>query len=233
MSTNGQFEGVRTFDFKINRSERALQVRWLVPLLLSVSGRHWFLNKLQVPCDEGDASKATVFHLCFPLRDVFTADYYDAIEQRDAQRQLVLYYNRLFGLPDEFGLDDVWRKKPDSDIRHPGAPGRAGWSERFLAEHVSDPELRAQARSVRRMLGTEADALILMQEDLVLIECKYLSDLSMDQYNRHQMMGRTLAHRLGVRFNFGLVVNDERDPGKAQISEPFVTWSEIQRKTGA
>ena len=209
-----------------------MQARWLVPLLSTSEGRQWFLTKLEVPCPRHEADTATVFHLCFPLRDIFTADYYQSLDHRDSQRQLVADYNRLFGLPEDFGLDDVWRKKPGSDIRHPGASGRAGWSEAFLEKHVSGPSLRKKARDARRMLGTEADVLLIMERDLILVECKYLSELSLDQYGRHLMMGETLANRLTKQFHFGLVVKDDRDPLRVQIDEPYVTWSEIEVQVG-
>jgi len=80
---------------------------------------------------------------------------------------------------------------------------------------------------VRRILGTEADLLLLTRHHVVLVECKYLSDFSREQYERQQMMGKVLARRLSKMFHFGLVVEGERDPRVAQIDAPYVLWSEI------
>jgi hypothetical protein len=52
----------------------------------------------------------------------------------------------------------------------------------------------------------------------------------MEQYERHQMMGKTLAHRLGKKFHFGMVVKDERDPRFTQIKVPYVRWSELKER---
>jgi Holliday junction resolvase-like predicted endonuclease len=228
MSSQKQFQPIPDFSFEINRAERSHQVRWLVPLLDRPEGSAWFLERLQCPCTPDEARAADVFHLCFPLRDIFTADYYQCRGTPHLEDQFIAYYNRLFGLPEDFGLQEVWRTAPGGEIRHPAAGGRAGWYDDFLRERVPDQALQTQARNVRRMLGTEADVLLLTDRHAVLVECKYKSEPSTEQYERHQMMGKTLARRLEKAFHFGMVVEDERDPRFARIDVPHVLWSEIQ-----
>jgi len=230
MPVEEQFSPISDFSFDVNRAERSHQVRRLAPLLDRPEGRAWFLEQLQCPCTLDEARAADVFHLCFPLRDIFTADYYRCRRTPRLEDQFIAYYNRLFGLPEDFGVQEIWRTAPDGEIRHPAAGGRAGWYEDFLRERIADPELYTSARNVRRMLGTEADVLLLTERHVVLVECKYLSELSTEQYERHQMMGKTLARRLGKTFHFGMVVAGERDPRFAQIEIPYVRWSEIQVK---
>jgi hypothetical protein len=230
MSTEQQFHPVSTFSWNINRAERSRQVRWLVPLLDRPEGRAWFLERLECPCTADEARAAEVFHFGFPLRDIFTADYYQCRGTPHLEDQFIAYYNRLFSLPKDFGVDDVWRTAPGGQIRHPGAGGRAGWHDDFLRERIPDQELYTRARNVRRMLGTEADVLLLTDRHVVLVECKYRSKLSTEQYERHQMMGNILAHRLDKGFHFGLVVEDERDSSYTQISAPYMRWSEIVTK---
>jgi hypothetical protein len=222
-----RFEAVDTFSWQINRAERSQQVRLLAPLLHEPWGRIWFLEKLECPCAGEEAYAAQVFHLCFPLRDTFTADYYQCRGKPHLEDQFIAYYNRLFELPEGFGVQEVWRTAPGNEIRHPAAGGRAGWYVDFLKERIRDSDLRERARNVRRILGTEADLLLLTQRFVVLVECKYLSPLSMEQYERQQMMGETLARRLGKAFHFGLVVEGKRDTKYAQIDAPYVLWSEI------
>jgi len=222
-----RFEPVDTFSWEINRAERSLQVRLLAPLLQHPWGRIWLLDKLRCPCSHEEAHAAEAYHLCFPLRDVFTADYYQCRGNSHLEDQFVAYYNQLFDLPEGFGIQEVWRTAPGGEIRHPAAGGRAGWYAEFLDERIPDPDLRERARNVTRILRTEADLLLLTQHHVVLVECKYLSALSGEQYERHQMMGQALARRLGKTFHFGLVVDDERDPQFAQIDAPYVLWSEI------
>jgi hypothetical protein len=232
MSTEQQFHPVSTFSWNINHAERSRQVRWLVPLLDQPEGRAWFLERLECPCTRDEARVAAVFHLCFPLRDIFTADYYQCRGTSHLEDQFIAYYNRLFSLPEDFGVNEVWRTAPGGEIRHPGAGGRAGWYDDFLREHIPDQELRTCARDVRRMLGTEADVLLLTDRHVVLVECKYRSKLSIEQYERHQIMGQTLARRLDKGFHFGLVVEDERDPHFARIDAPCMLWSDIQSRLG-
>jgi hypothetical protein len=202
----------------------------LAPLLDQLEGRAWFLKQLQCPCTPDEARAADVFHLCFPLRDIFTADYYQCRGTPHLEDHFIAYYNRLFGLPEGFGVQEVWRTAPSGQIRHPAAGGRAGWYDDFLRERISDETLYAHARDVRRMLGTEADVLLLTDRHVVLVECKYKSEPSTEQYERHQMMGKTLARRLKKAFHFGMVVEDRRDPRFARIDVPHVLWSEIRSK---
>jgi len=228
MPTQEQFEPISTFSWAVNRAERSRQVRWLAPLLDWPEGRVWFLEKLAYPGTPDEAQTAKVFHLCFPLRDVFTADYYQCRGTLHLEDQFIAYYNRLFDLPEDFGVQEVWHTAPRGEIRHPAAGGRAGWYEEFLEERISDPQLYRRARDMRRMLGTEADALLLTAHHVVLVECKYKSNPSIEQYGRHQMMGQALARRLDKEFYFGMVVEDPRDPQFARIHAPYVLWPEIQ-----
>ena len=225
--TNNQgFEPVADFDFEINRAERTQQVRWLVPLLASAEGRAWFLHQIDCPCSEEDARVGRPYHLAFPLRDRFTADFYACRGKPTRERTLIAYYNDLFGLPSDYGADTFWRKAPGDVIRHPAAPGRSGWHRRFLAQYVSPDEVERLMR-VRQLLDTETDALLILPSHMVIIECKYLSGLSREQYDRQMEMGPVLARRLGRALHFGLVVRSERDVRHARIQEPYVTWSAI------
>jgi hypothetical protein len=230
MSADTQFQPVSTFSWEINRAERSRQVRWLAPLLDQPEGRAWFLERLACPCSPNEARTAEVFHLCFPLGDVFTADYHRCRGTPHLEDQFIAYYNPLFGLPEDFGVNEVWRTAPGGEIRHPGGRGRAGWYDDFLRERIPDDVLYERARNVRRMLGTEADVLLLTDRHVILVECKYHSQLPTEQYGRQQMMGKALARRLDKSFHFGLVVEDKRDSRSARIKDPYVRWSEIMNK---
>jgi len=232
MTKNTEFKPVEEFNFEINRAERTVQSRWLVPLLRLTEGRRWLLRKLDVPTSPENAEATQVYHLCFPLRDIFTKDYLQCRETKNKklEEQFIAFYNRLFGLPEGFGVADVWLTAPGGNIRHPGAPGRAGWFDAYLRERIPTEALYDKARNARRMLGTEADALLLTPEHVVLVECKYMSSLHREQYERHIMMGEALAKRLKKEFAFGLVVNDKRDPAYVKIEEPYVLWSEVKDK---
>lgn len=224
------FQPVSTFDFEVNRAERSHQVRWLAPLLAQSEGRVWFLRRLNCPCSQEEARAAQVSHLCFPLRDLFTADYYHCRGHTELENQFITYYNDVFGLPAGFGVQKVWRTAPNGEIRHPAAGGRAGWYEAFLEERIASEALRIRARNVRRMLGTEADVLLLADSHVILVECKYKGPPSAEQYDRQQMMGETLARRLEKDFYFGMVVASKRDPRFARLDVPYVQWSEMKEQ---
>lgn len=171
-----------------------------------------------------------MFHLCFPLRDIFTEDYYQCRGKPDLAKQFIAYYNCLFGLPEDFGVHKVWLTAPGGELRHPAAGGRSDWYEDFLRERIPDETRYADARNVRRVLGTEADVLILTESHVILVECKFKGKPSTKQYKRQQMMGRTLASRLGKKFHFGMVVEEARDPRFVRLHVPYVLWSDIQTK---
>lgn len=218
---------VDTFSWEINRSERSYQVRLLVPLLEEPWGRIWFLERLKCPCAGEEAYAAQVFHLCFPLRDLFSADYDQCRGKPHLEAQFIEYYNQLFGLPAGSGVQEVWRTAPDDEIRHPGAGGRAGCYDDFFDERILDRDLREHARNVRQMLGTEADLLLLTHHQVVLVECKLGSKVDKTQSQRQQMMGEFLARRLGKVFHYGFVTDDRDKLRSAEIDAPNVLWSEI------
>lgn len=229
MPVERQFQPVSDFSFDINRAERAQQVRFLVPLLADPEGRVWFLERLGCPCTTDEAQNAEPFHFVFPLRDLFTADYYTCRGDAEREAEFIAHYNQLFGLSSDFGADTVWRTRPGGPIRHPAAPGRKGWHRAFLAEHVSLAEVE-RLLTIRQWLGTEADAMLLLRRHIVTIECKYQSSLRREQYDRQMEMGRLLSKRLGKDFFFGLVVESPRDLKRARIQEPHVTWDEIEKR---
>ncbi len=233
MDKSKTFQPVEEFSWEVNRAERTQQVHLLVPLLNDPGGRAWLLERLECPCTREEALAAEVFHLCFPLRDIFTKDYYECRGTPQLEDQFIAYYNDLFGLPQRFGVKEVWRTAPGGEIRHPAAGGRKGWYEDFLKERVSDKKLLAQARDMRQMLGTEADLFIQTARHAVMVECKYRSQFSMEQCERQKRTGDTLARRLRKVPHFGMVCEDDRDPGFAKIKEPYVTWGQIEEKLAA
>lgn len=228
---NSAFTPIPDFTFAINRAERTEQVRRLVPLLASPEGRAWLLREIACPCSEAEARAGQPYHLAFPLRDLFTADFYACREKEGADRSaceaaLIGYYNGLFDLPEDYGAGTFWRRHEGGPIRHPAAPGRSGWHRSFLARYVEPDEVERLMR-VRQLLDTETDALLILPRHVVILECKYLSALSREQYDRQMEMGPVLAARLGKALHFGLVVRTERDVTHARIQEPYVTWSAI------
>ncbi len=105
--SNTSFQPVATFNFDVNHAERTQQVRLLAPLLARSSGCVWFLNQIDCPCTVGEAESAQPYHLCFPLRDLFTWDYHVCRPDPATTRQFIAYYNQLFGLPVDFGVETI------------------------------------------------------------------------------------------------------------------------------
>lgn len=227
MSNEEQFRPTSAFTWETNRSERSRQVRWLAPLLERPIGRRWFLKKLGCSCPNSEVQMAEPFHLCFPLRDIFTYAYYQCRGNSSLEDQFIAFYNDLFDLPEDFGIKTIWKTAPGGEIRHPAAVGRAGWYEEFLQKRIHDRTLYKRARDLRRMLGTEADLLLLTKSYVVLVECKFKSSPSLEKYKRQLMMGSTLANRLDKSFHFGMVVEKERDSIFAKIQVPYVLWADL------
>jgi hypothetical protein len=228
-SRRGQFQSVSDFSFKVNRAERTQQVRFLVPLLAEDEGRIWFLERLGCPCTADEAWVGKPFHFAFPLRDLFTADYYACRGDPEREAEFIAYYNERFGLSADFGADTVWRTHPGGPIRHPAAPGCGGWHREFLAQYLPSADV-SRLMDIRQQLGTEADALIILPRYVVTIECKYMSDLRREQYERQMRMGELLGQWLDKGFFFGLVVKSQRDAKQARVQEPYVTWDEIEER---
>ncbi len=229
MPKEAQFHPVAEFDFAVNRAERTQQARLLVPLLAEPKGRVWFLRQLNCPCTEAEAHKAQPYHLAFPLRDMVSKDLHNSRGDTTREAAFIIHYNRLFGLPDDYGADTIWRTRPGGTIRHPAARGRGGWHRRFLSEYLSSEEME-KLMAIRQLLDTEADAMLISANYVVVIECKYLGNLSREQYKRQMRMGPLLGKRLGREFFFGLVVKSPRDVKHTHIQEPYVTWNDIEHQ---
>lgn len=229
MPEEQQFHPVAEFDFKVNRAERTQQVRLLVPLLAEPKGRVWFLQQLNCPCTEAEAHEAQPYHLAFPLRDLVSRDLDNSRGDTAREATFITYYNRLFGLLNDYGADTIWRTRPGGTVRHPAARGRSGWHRRFLSEYLPPGEVE-KLMDIRQLLDTEADAMLILTSHIVVIECKYLSNLRREQYKRQIRMGKLLSKRLGREFFFSLVVKSPRDAKHAHIHEPYVMWNDIERQ---
>jgi hypothetical protein len=170
--------------------------------------------------------EAQVFHFCFPLRDIFTMDYSACRGDQDLEDQFVAYYSELFCLP---LMPSIWRTEPDGPIRHPAAGGRVGWHDAYLKERIECQDLYRRARDVRRILDTEADAMILTKNHGVLVECKYRTEPSLEQHERHVLMNRVLGSRLQKDLRMCLVVENDRDPRFAKVALPYILWRDIEQ----
>ena len=229
MLAKEQFHPIPDFSFEVNRAERAQQVRLLVPLLAKPKGRVWFLRQLNCPCTEAEAHEAQPYHLAFPLRDLVSKDLHNCRDDAAREAAFIIYYNRLFGLPDDYGANTIWRTRPGGTVRHPAARGRSGWHRRFLSEYLPPGEVE-RLMGIRQLLDTEADAMLLLPRHVVIVECKYKSSLRREQHDRQKRMGKLLGKRLNKQFLFGLVVESQQDLEHARIQEPHVTWKEIKQQ---
>jgi len=218
------FEPLARYSWELNRSRRGWQVRWLVPLLERPEGRSWLLReKLRCPCAPEEAAQAEVFHFCRPLGDLFEADYEHCLGQTDSEDAFIAYYNRLFGLPEDFGLNELWRNAPGGELRPPSS-----WDRAFLRRRVADKASRKRASAMARLLAAEVDLLLLTARHAVLIECCLLGGFSPRRYKRTLKMGELLARRLGKALHLGLVVDDGYEPPFEWKGIPYVRGSEVE-----
>lgn len=122
------------FDLDVNRSERAVQVRWLVPLLDRSEGCAWLMKRLGVDSGSNEAAAARVFHFVFPLGDLLTKDLSNCLGGSSSEGQLITYYNDLLELGSHRGVDALWHAAPGGRYDHPrraAVPaGMRSWSRR-------------------------------------------------------------------------------------------------------
>lgn len=221
-AARGGFQPIASYSWGITHSQRSWQVHWLAPLLERADGRAWLLrDKLRCPCTPDEAAQAEVFHFCRPLGELLDADLGRCQGETASQEGFIAYYNQLFGLPEAFGLDGIWRSAPGGELRHPRDWGRA-----FLRRHVADKALRKRASAVARLLETEVDLLLLTARHAVLVACCVGGGFSPKRYKRTLKMGELLARRLEKALHPGLVVDDDYEPPFEWKGIPYVRGSE-------
>lgn len=217
--------GMPAYSMALNSSTRSQQARWVVPLLEKPGGRTWLLRRLGCPVSADEATAAEVYHLCYPLRDLFLADCSQSGRRWHPPDALLCAYNLLLGLPESFGLEDLWRTRKGR-LRLPWAGGNAGWSNALLERRVGTLGLRRRARRARRLFRSPVDVLLVTKQRVLLVECRHGKPLSPAVLKRLRALGGVLERRLGVTHAVGAIVQRAGDLGGASV--PHVLWEEIR-----
>jgi hypothetical protein len=192
------------FTFEQNRSERALQVELLVPVLRKAESRVTLLTTIK-GVDEVEAQAATAMHFVWVLRDQFTHERDEAAKSK-AWSSLVTRWVQILGLP-EWAQDHRWWRHPDGYKGDPGYivhpnQNTLGWTQKALRLRGTgwsvppmDEVIKALVRA-RRVMNTECDAFVQTPRRLVLIECKDETGFTTEQQSRQQALAKALSRLL-------------------------------------
>ena len=219
------FQPQECLTWRLNRSARSWQARYIVPLLAQPEGRAWFVRRLGSTCPPEAAATGEVWHFTYPLRDLFLADLASVRGQREAEEGFIAYYNDLFGLPADCGIAEVWRKTPGGPLRCPTEGKDGGWSDRILEAKLHDRRLRRRARNARRLMEAEADVLLITERYLVLVLCLLGEPLTERRFKEQRRLAGALEYRLRRQHYLAAVVEAPEQLGAASM--PYLHWTDL------
>jgi len=220
------FQPAHSFTWESSADGRGFQVHWLAPVLAAPQGRAWFLERLRCPCSMEAAYRGQVSHFCHPLPNLFQQDLLSCQGDQQQEDRLTSYYNDLFGLPADCGIERVWRSPRKGRLRLPYQQGAAGWSDKLLRKHIPVDRYRRRARRVGALMQAEVDVLLLTEYHVVLVTCLYAETLSEQDHALQRRLAGMLEHRLGRMFHLGAVV-DHRDQ-LGILNLPYILWEDVQ-----
>ncbi|NLV73759.1 MAG: helix-turn-helix transcriptional regulator [Chloroflexi bacterium] len=208
------------------RSAASYQARYLVPLLTQAENRSWLMRKFASPAPPAEAANAQVVHFSQPLRGLLYADAAQAKGSREREDALIRYYNRILGLPVDFGLEHTWRGGSDNRLRLPSESGRTGWPAKHLKATISTRRQYAKAAAVTKLLGAEIDILLQTPRYLLLVQvAQPNAKVSLKRFTELRRYAVVLEHRLERRCSFGFIVGrPELLPASDLL---YVLWSDI------
>jgi hypothetical protein len=220
------FEPIAPDTLRYREGSRACQARWLVPLLATSEGRTWFLEALRCPVEATEGRKARVCHFHRPLRDIIAQDLERCNELSEESDGFIVFYNELFGLPDDCGIGRVWKSRRTGRLRLPGLGGKDGWNAALRRKHIGDKRLRRRAAEVHRLAAARVDAMLMTTSHIVLVLCSHGRSLKTEELAEQRMLGGLLERRLGKQYYLACVVDDVQQLGTMEIC--CVTWDQIE-----
>ncbi|NLG51307.1 MAG: hypothetical protein GX552_14460 [Chloroflexi bacterium] len=220
------FRPVESFGWNTSADARSFQVHWLAPVLATPQGRAWFLERLRCPTSTQAAHDGQVSHFCHPLHNLFQQDLAACQGDRQQEDRLIAYYNDLFGLPADCGIEQVWRSPRKGRLRLPYQRGAWGWTDKLLRKHIAVDRYRRRARRVGALMRAEVDALLLTEYHVVLVTCLHAQTLSEQSHALQRRLAGVLEHRMGRMFHLGAVVDHRDQLGIVHL--PYILWEDVQ-----
>lgn len=231
------------FTFEQNRSERALQVAYLVPAMANNLMRRDLLSKIRVGeaarITFDEAAQAVVMHFVWVLRDLFSAER-EGAEQTGDWAALLEKWCRILGLP-EWARDSKWWRHPSGS--HKGDPDYVvhpcsrdiGWTEQAILERAKRFALETEGKiriqtlvSARKIMNTECDCFIQTPGRLIVIECKDKTGFLSEQEDRQSQLFRCLERAL-PRSNSLVFVEISSQPIESRPNQPW-SWDMLERE---
>lgn len=232
VSEPGGFAPVTEYAWQMVRADAAWQARYLQPLISSPRDRAWLMHRLSSPCSRQECELAEVMQHTQPLRDLLYADALRAAGERSREDAMILYYNRLFGLPETFGLEHTWRDGPANQLRLPGEPGRAGWTGRHLKTTVSSKRQLRKAEAVVELLNLQLDILLYTQRHVLVVQVYQPgSKVSLKQFELLRRYTAVLEQRLARGCAYAFVV--ERPELLPASDLLYIRWADVFARLGA
>jgi len=193
---------VSSFTIEVNRSERAIQTRYLVPVLANPATRYELLASLQpleIPIHNEESDQADTLHFVWVLRDSFTTER-DAAATLILKTQLITRWCGILELP-HWATDIGWWRHPSGSyhrdreyIVHP-CSRQIGWTEPAINQRLRDqpalarsPDAIATLIRARRTMNTECDCIIQTPIRIIVVECKDKTSFVKEQKVRQQAL---------------------------------------------
>lgn len=225
-----------TFCFGKNRSERALQVELLVPVLFNKTTRWEVLSKIVDDMSREESDAACVMHFVWVLRDSF---YYarEKAKKDKSWKKLITEWVKILDLP-EWALDVDWWRHPDGEYKgdknyvvHPCA-NRNGWTEKSIEKRVRELPIYPVPSNymtvlirARQVMNTECDCFIQTPERLIVIECKDKTSFRTEQIKRQKELLPCLKRLFDLKKEVEYVEVSRED--RSAKTENWLPWDMI------
>jgi hypothetical protein len=198
------------FTFEHNRSERALQVELLRPVLASHKEREALLSNLKPakggPISIDEASQSLVMSFVWVLRDAFSFERNAAVDRAkrgelNAIAALRQRWCEIMELGEWATNPSIWsvgKKEGLNDFPVHPCHRLIGWTESNLRSRLGDGSAAeiSQLIKCRKTMNTECDCLIQTPKRIIVIECKGETSFLTEQRDRQRRLFRALCKLL-------------------------------------
>jgi len=221
-----EFAPLADFNENQMRSNAGWQARYLAPLLELPQERYWFMRKLASPCTQLECEDALLFQHVHLLRDLMYADAQQVRGERRLEDAFIRYYNSLLSLPENFGIEHVWRSRTDEHLRLPGESGRAGWTDGHLQAVAASKKQLRKLQGIVKLLKLENDVVLYSPRAILLVQVFAPgAKVELKVFEKLRRCAAVLERRLQRSVQYGFVV--ERVEFLPAVDLLFVTCEDV------
>ena len=239
-------EYVKEFTFEVNKSERAKQVKLLVPALKNPKIREQLFSNiiLENHISSNEIIKSSVMHFVWVLRDTFTYERDKIYKNTNEQDRIINAKNfidrwgKILNLSmNELNIN-LW-KNPKGEYKGikdfiVNPCQKIGWIEKTIRERIinfklsfGDQEeyLINELIKNRRIMNTECDCLLQTPNNLIIIECKDNTNFNSEQKKRQSDLIECLQRLFNKKVLYIEVCNE----GQHTKNANYITWDYIKK----